>query len=623
MPDFTIDGNPAGIRASAATARTKGQSFVDIGDALARVTTDGWTGRAADAFRDALDTEPNRWRDAGQGFLTAAAALETFADALAAAQSAATSAQSEYERGDRVTDSARDAWQAETNRARQEAFDANPFAPLTLTPFHDPGEAIRDAAVASYEQARDTLDAAAQVCADGVRAGCTAAPEKRGWLESGLAFIGGVFVGAGEAIWDLLTIVPFSPVNMLQDSYALVTGDLTPEELAVKYRLSAEVPGQMLQALKDDPLEFGINLGKGLLDWDTWADDPARAIGHLVPDLIASVATGGAGGLATRGARGGADALDALGDIARAGNRLDDLGDLGRLDNLDDLGDLGRLDDLDDLGDLGRVDGADDLGDLGRVDDTGDVGRVDDGGAPKTDPPGTGERRPDQDTGRDADADGDVTPGDRTPDTDTPGDRTPDDDTPGDRTPDEDAGPDKDGDGDTDGDAETDKDGDADGEDGDPTPDPDADAEAPGVYPEYAGQPGFTAEGAIDPVAFRTEPDEAFFWSGRTDGIGGEELAGVRAAEGGGTTLERLMADRGIELPEWNPLDPNVQKMWSEASAAYANGVTGEVRAVVGAELREGNIWQNVELPRLIDNPLVTKITEIDPVTGIERVVYP
>ena len=61
----------------------------------------------------------------------------------------------------------------------------------------------------------------------------------------------------------------------------------------------------MFDALQDDPLEFGKNLGKAMLDWDTWADDPARALGHLLPDAIAAVATGGAGTAATRGAKGG------------------------------------------------------------------------------------------------------------------------------------------------------------------------------------------------------------------------------------------------------------------------------------------------------------------------------
>ena len=83
-------------------------------------------------------------------------------------------------------------------------------------------------------------------------------------------------------------MVPFSPVNMVIDSYKLATGDLTPEELMKKYELSAESAWDMATGiytgLTTDPIGFGKELGKSLLDWDTWADDPARAIGHLVPD---------------------------------------------------------------------------------------------------------------------------------------------------------------------------------------------------------------------------------------------------------------------------------------------------------------------------------------------------
>ena len=77
MPDFTIRGNPGAIRSKAATTRSKGQLFFDTGDALSKVSVEGWTGRAADHFRDAHDLEPERWTKAGNGFLRAGAALET------------------------------------------------------------------------------------------------------------------------------------------------------------------------------------------------------------------------------------------------------------------------------------------------------------------------------------------------------------------------------------------------------------------------------------------------------------------------------------------------------------------------------------------------------------------
>lgn len=75
-------------------------------------------------------------------------------------------------------------------------------------------------------------------------------------------------------------------------------------------------------------------------------------------------------------------------------------------------------------------------------------------------------------------------------------------------------------------------------------------------------------------------------------------------------------------MPEWDFNDPSSMDAWDIASAAYAEQVSGEVRAVVGTELRPDNIWENVELPRLMENPNVTKITSIDPKTGIETVIF-
>lgn len=132
-------------------------------------------------------------------------------------------------------------------------------------------------------------------------------------------------------------------------------------------------------------------------------------------------------------------------------------------------------------------------------------------------------------------------------------------------------------------------------------------------------------------VQFATKPNTAFFWSGRTSagvGVGPVEgasefgLAGETAAQRGGVTLEQVMKQRGIKLPEWNASDPVAVKAWEDASAAYANGVSGEVRAVLGTSQRPGSIWETVELPRLKNNPNVTKITAIDPETGAERVIF-
>ena len=259
-------------------------------------------------------------------------------------------AREEYARGERESESARTQYSSYMDRMRSYWSTGGTDQ---AQPFVDWGDPIQQEALSELAAARADLDSAAHVCAGQVRAGCADAPEEPNWFESGLKFVGGILEGAGEAVWDLLTMVPFSPVNMVMDAYKLATGDLTPEELMKKYELSAENAWDMAKGiytgLTTDPIGFGKELGKSLLDWDTWADDPARAIGHLVPDAIVAVATAGTGALATRGAKGGLDAIDALGDL----NRLDELADLGKLDNLDELSDLRRLDNLpDDLRNL-------------------------------------------------------------------------------------------------------------------------------------------------------------------------------------------------------------------------------------------------------------------------------
>lgn len=125
----------------------------------------------------------------------------------------------------------------------------------------------------------------------------------------------------------------------------------------------------------------------------------------------------------------------------------------------------------------------------------------------------------------------------------------------------------------------------------------------------------------ISPL-LKTEPNTAFFWSGRTNGIGGADRTAEIAKAKGGVTLESTIADKNIQMPEWDFNDPSSIKAWEDASAEYARQVSGEVRAVVGKQLREGNIWENVELPRLKNNPNVTKIITIDPETGKETVIF-
>lgn len=123
-------------------------------------------------------------------------------------------------------------------------------------------------------------------------------------------------------------------------------------------------------------------------------------------------------------------------------------------------------------------------------------------------------------------------------------------------------------------------------------------------------------------TGLQTEPDTAFFWSGKTAGVGGDQVAATVAKSRHGKTLEMLIEERGIKMPDWDPKNPAVKKAWEDVSSEYAKGASGEVRVVLGANLRPGNIWQTRELPALKANGAVTRITAIDPQTMVETVVF-
>lgn len=140
----------------------------------------------------------------------------------------------------------------------------------------------------------------------------------------------------------------------------------------------------------------------------------------------------------------------------------------------------------------------------------------------------------------------------------------------------------------------------------------------PGSLPSYEQLQGITS----------TEPNSAFYWSGRNaDGIGvgpdGSGVAELIAHGSGGKTLEMTLAENGVDpLPVWNRHDPVSVQFWDNASTAYAENAQGEVTAIIGSNLRPGNVWQNIEIPRLIENPDITRIVQIDPDTGKSVTIF-
>ncbi len=325
-PDFTVSGDPSAIRAKTAEMRTLSSQYQTIADSLSSLSTDGWTGRAADRFREKFSVEPERWQQAASGFSSAADGLDAYATALENAQRTAAQCKTDYEEGNRVSEQARKDYDADVERGKREkreweAVNGPGTFDLTIEPFSDPGEPIRQQAVSTFNEAIAVLEAAAQTCADLLRGSCEGAPNKRNWLETGLDFVGGIVWGALEALGDMAELLlKMSPIVSLTDTVlSLLSGELTLEEFAAKKQIEGETAVAFFQALTKDPLGVGAEIGKGILDWDTWADDPARAIGHLVPDAVITIATAGTGTAASKSSS----------ILAKLGTHADDLADVG------------------------------------------------------------------------------------------------------------------------------------------------------------------------------------------------------------------------------------------------------------------------------------------------------
>jgi filamentous hemagglutinin len=124
----------------------------------------------------------------------------------------------------------------------------------------------------------------------------------------------------------------------------------------------------------------------------------------------------------------------------------------------------------------------------------------------------------------------------------------------------------------------------------------------------------------LGPPSLVTDANSAYFWSGLGK-TGATDAASIAASQGG-TTLESLAASRGIVLPAWDASNPSVVAVWQDASRMLAQGVSGDVKVVLGSNLRPGNIWEAAELPALQANPNVTRIIQVDPITKAETVIF-
>ena len=237
-------GDPALVRASAGRLSQAAAVLADACRLLpAGVDGQDWSGVAANAFGSALAVQQHRIRQTADSLATAAELLGRYAGDLTQAQRLA---------------------------ARGTGSAADPAQQAAL-----------------IDQALEAARVAARRTAVGISSVTATAPPRpagpEGWAGRLRQWQAEVGLGADESAVELLGLAfRFRPGRLTRDPIGLF-GD---------FRRILEGTADAAQ----DPMD----LLRQLVDADTWRSNPARALGHLVPDALAAAATGGTAAAARR-----------------------------------------------------------------------------------------------------------------------------------------------------------------------------------------------------------------------------------------------------------------------------------------------------------------------------------
>jgi hypothetical protein len=278
-----IPGDPEAVEWLAREYGRYAAGACDAARALRRIDTGSWVGPAGASFRAAIGEIPAKLDRGQSAFARAAGALADYARVLRDAQADAAAAVRRYADGEAATASWRGQVAAhEQARSEEEARAAaagrTPPPDTGRPSSYDPGADDRAAAEHLLQSAQQRVEAAARRSAAVVQDARQGAPHEPGLLSRALHAAGSFFAGAGEATWGLAKLTfELSPTYALVDPKGFLDN---AENLAKGVVLGIEHPKE---------------LGKALIDYDTWKRDPARALGHLVPDLVLMLATAGAG----------------------------------------------------------------------------------------------------------------------------------------------------------------------------------------------------------------------------------------------------------------------------------------------------------------------------------------
>lgn len=178
------------------------------------------------------------------------------------------------------------------------------------------------------------MKAHGSTAAAAVRSSCDGADAARNWLESGLAFAGDMLLGAFESLKetsDFITNIQYGfLIRGISDLSKLATGELTQEEWMAKTALPAQEAKAVMNAAYSDPKAFGGAVVESLFNVDKFKDEPAKAIGGLLPDVALAALSGGSSEAASVASKTASSASRTARSVSRTAKEVKDA--KGRVD---------------------------------------------------------------------------------------------------------------------------------------------------------------------------------------------------------------------------------------------------------------------------------------------------
>nr|WP_326596428.1 DUF6531 domain-containing protein [Streptomyces sp. NBC_01803] len=292
-PTKLIHGSVGKLRSTAAHLTDFQGAFNNVGNGLRGVDGDALNGQTADAFRERMSVEPEKWFTAAEACERASRALNDFADTVEWAQGQAQEAIDRYRAAERASEEARSAYNAdvEAYNTAVDVCNATPpeergggVLPPCPTAFRDPGVAMVEEAAEILAEARQQRNEAHDRARAAVETARDAAPPKPSYGEqagdaytgvrlNASHFMGGVVRGTAGVVNFARSVNPIDPYNLTHPAEYLTA-------------LNSTATG--LVRMSNDPVGTAGTMG------NSFSEDPAEGTGRLVPELIGTRGVGGA-----------------------------------------------------------------------------------------------------------------------------------------------------------------------------------------------------------------------------------------------------------------------------------------------------------------------------------------